>query len=192
MVHLVLWWLGWAECETQTTEEERKCLARFADGKKSLAEIGVFHGVTTCRLRQSMNHDGVLYAVDPYPRQRLGFSSQRIIARHEVSRIKVGTVKWIRTTGVSASEEIYAKRLRLFDFVFIDGDHSYEGLKADWEGWKKLMTPGGIIALHDSRSTPTRFIDDWGSVRFTREVIERDADFHVVETTDSLTVLKRE
>jgi predicted O-methyltransferase YrrM len=75
--------------------------------------------------------------------------------------------------------------------VFIDGDHSYEGLKADWEGWSRLIAPGGIIALHDSRSTPDRPIDDWGSARFTRDVIEPDPNFQIVEAVDSLTVLQR-
>jgi predicted O-methyltransferase YrrM len=35
------------------------------------------------------------------------------------------------------------------DFMFIDGDHSYEGVKADFETYKSLMRRGGIIAFHD-------------------------------------------
>jgi len=35
------------------------------------------------------------------------------------------------------------------DFLMIDGDHSYEGVKADYERYKTLLRPGGIIALHD-------------------------------------------
>jgi predicted O-methyltransferase YrrM len=138
-----------------------------------------------------MDPMGVLVAVDPYPRQRLGFSAHLIIARRDVSKIPVGTVNWMRTTGSIAAQELYSKDVQHFDFVFIDGDHSYEGLKADWEGWSRLLAPGGIIALHDSRSTQTRSIDDWGSVRFTRDVIERDPNFQIIEIVDSLTVLRR-
>lgn len=33
--------------------------------------------------------------------------------------------------------------------VFIDGDHSYEGCKADIEAFMPLLLPGGILACHD-------------------------------------------
>jgi predicted O-methyltransferase YrrM len=36
-----------------------------------------------------------------------------------------------------------------FDFLFIDGDHSYEGAKEDFYLYSKLVRPGGIVALHD-------------------------------------------
>ena len=35
------------------------------------------------------------------------------------------------------------------DFLFIDGDHTYEGVKRDWEMYSTLVRKGGIIAFHD-------------------------------------------
>jgi predicted O-methyltransferase YrrM len=35
------------------------------------------------------------------------------------------------------------------DFIFIDGDHSYEGVKKDLEIYSPLVRKGGIIAFHD-------------------------------------------
>lgn len=35
------------------------------------------------------------------------------------------------------------------DFLFIDGDHSYEGVSRDYELYSSLVAPGGIIAFHD-------------------------------------------
>lgn len=35
------------------------------------------------------------------------------------------------------------------DFLFIDGDHSEEGVKSDFYDYKDLVRPGGIIAFHD-------------------------------------------
>lgn len=35
------------------------------------------------------------------------------------------------------------------DFLFIDGDHSYQGVRADFELYAPLVRRGGLIALHD-------------------------------------------
>jgi predicted O-methyltransferase YrrM len=58
---------------------------------------------------------------------------------------------------------------RAVDFLFIDGDHSYEGVRCDFELYAPLVRPGGLIALHDvvrhpppSRCEVERF---WNSVR---------------------------
>ena len=184
--HYIAWTLGLASATTQTTSAERDCLARHATGRQRLAEIGVWHGVTTKRLRAAMHAQGVLSAVDPFPVGRLGFSVQQHIAHREVSAIGNGQVDWLRTTGAAA-----ARDHQPVDFVFIDGDHSEEGLLADWRAWSPLVKPGGIVALHDSRSTPERPIDDAGSVKVTNEVILRDERFSVVDAVDSLTVLQR-
>lgn len=37
----------------------------------------------------------------------------------------------------------------LVDFLFIDGDHGYAGVKADFELYSPLVRPGGLIAFHD-------------------------------------------
>lgn len=38
---------------------------------------------------------------------------------------------------------------RKLDFLFIDGDHTYTGVKRDFELYKQLVRKGGIIAFHD-------------------------------------------
>jgi predicted O-methyltransferase YrrM len=35
------------------------------------------------------------------------------------------------------------------DLVFIDGDHAYAGVRADFENYRPLVRPGGLIAFHD-------------------------------------------
>jgi len=35
------------------------------------------------------------------------------------------------------------------DFLFIDGDHTYGGVKMDFEMYSKLVRKGGMIAFHD-------------------------------------------
>lgn len=37
--------------------------------------------------------------------------------------------------------------------IFIDGDHSYEGCKADIDNWYPQMAKGGVMCFHDCDST---------------------------------------
>jgi predicted O-methyltransferase YrrM len=187
LTHYLAWKMGVAGATTQTTTAERDCLAQHAQGRRRVVEIGVWHGVTTKRLRAAMHPEGVLTAVDPFPVGRLGFSVQQEIAHREVGAVVNGRVAWLRATGPDA-----ARSHDRVDFIFIDGDHSEQGLLADWRAWSPLVEPGGIVALHDSRSTPERRIDDAGSVKVTNDVILRDGRFTVVDTVDSLTVLQRQ
>lgn len=128
-----------------------------------------------------MAADGVIQAVDPHPKVRLGASLQFLIAHRSVGRIPNGTVRWVRKTGVEAAAVYAAAAEPAFSFIFIDGDHSYEGLRGDWEAWKSLVAPGGMVALHDSCSSEARQIDDAGNARFTREIVLADPRFLVGE-----------
>lgn len=50
-----------------------------------------------------------------------------------------------QTTYKKVKNEIDGK----IDFLFIDGDHSYSGVKQDFETYGDLVSKGGIIAFHD-------------------------------------------
>jgi len=188
-IHYVLYQFGLSRAETQTTSAERDCIASYAGGKKIAAEIGVWHGVTTCRIARELQPTGVLYAIDCYAPGRFGFNYQEHIA-HREARCFGDRIRFILATSEVASLDLGQKLGSTFDFVFIDGDHSYRGLQTDWGAWSGLIASGGVVALHDSRSTPERNIDDAGSVIFTREVILNDVRFELQEQVDSLSVLR--
>lgn len=50
---------------------------------------------------------------------------------------------------VGKSEDILPTLKREFDFIFIDGDHSYEAVKKDFEMALDLCVVGGRIVFHD-------------------------------------------
>ena len=54
--------------------------------------------------------------------------------------------------GSSIDESVInkAKAFGEFDAVFIDGNHSYEYVKLDWENYSKLVKKNGIVAFHDA------------------------------------------
>jgi predicted O-methyltransferase YrrM len=47
-----------------------------------------------------------------------------------------------------------ALRGQQLDFLFIDGDHSYSGVKCDFEMYGPIVRKGGLIALHDIAEGP--------------------------------------
>lgn len=59
----------------------------------------------------------------------------------------------IKSTSVDAYYDFFVRQDIKIDFLFIDGDHSYEGVKSDFELYSKILTPSGIIMLHDTDST---------------------------------------
>jgi len=65
---------------------------------------------------------------------------------------------------------------RKLDFLFIDGDHTYEGVKRDFKMYSSLVKKGGIIAFHDivehdpnSKCKVNRF---WNEVKNDYESLE--------------------
>lgn len=66
------------------------------------------------------------------------------------------------------------------DFLFIDGDHTAEGVTADFNDYKDLVRPGGIIAFHDiveSQPLETNQVYDlWKHLRKEHNVEEFVAD----------------
>jgi predicted O-methyltransferase YrrM len=191
LVHFIKWRLGLAPAEVWTTARERACLARHVAGKRKVVEIGVWHGGTSKGLRSAMADDGVLFAVDPYEPGRLGFSIPRIVGRAEVARVRRGEVDWIRQTGQEAAASDHMRRQAPFDFVFIDAAQTRERLEEEWRAWSPLIAPDGIIAVHDSLTPPDSAGPEQTSVECAREIVFADQRFELIETVDSLSVLKR-
>jgi predicted O-methyltransferase YrrM len=188
LAHFIQWRLGLEKGSVWTAPDEAAALVRHAANKQRLAEIGVWEGGTTRRLRQVMASGGMLFAIDPFPTGRLGISYQQAIAKGEVGGVRNGTVVWLRLLGIDAAKHPDVIAVP-FDFVFIDGDHTYDAARADWEAWSALVAPGGIIALHDS--VPVDGQDDSGMTLFSEEVIRGDRRFESVENVRSLRVLRR-
>lgn len=68
-----------------------------------------------------------------------------------LSYVTEETMLW-RTDSHSERTQVHVEvflQKRLVDFLFIDGDHSYEGVKQDFEMYAPFVRKGGIIALHD-------------------------------------------
>lgn len=187
LVHAIRYFAGLEPAHTQTTEAEREELARHVACARLAVEIGVFEGVTTARLAEALGEGALLIGIDPFVRGRLGICWSRSIALSMTSKWRLaGKVRFIEKLSRDAGREVEGP----VDFVFIDGDHSFEGIRADWETWSPKVAPNGIVALHDVLPRPGA-TTTLGSEVYYRDVISRDGRFGPVATVGVLAVLRR-
>jgi predicted O-methyltransferase YrrM len=112
---------------------------------KYICEIGSASGGTLFLLAQICRPDAVCFSID------LTLSFQRAIV---YGRFGGPSQKITIIRGDSASSTTQRQLRRLLnycalDLLFIDGDHAYEGVKADFAAYAPLVKEGGLIALHD-------------------------------------------
>lgn len=63
------------------------------------------------------------------------------------------------------------------DLLFLDGDHSYQGVKQDFDNYRDLMSIGGVIALHDIADTPFMRSTGHGVHTFWKEIDSPKIEF---------------
>ena len=65
------------------------------------------------------------------------------------------------------------------DFLFCDGDHTYEGVKKDYEMYSPLVRKGGLMAFHDI--CPHSSDQDCGVDQLWREILGKHKSWEHVE-----------
>lgn len=136
----------------QVEEEITLLLEELRTRRVSRAvEIGTARGGTLFLLTQALASSAKLVSVDlhfgPFGG---GYPHWKIPLFHALA---FGGPKLTLLRGSSQTPEM-RDRVRSTlggqaDFILIDGDHSYDGAKRDFELYRELVAPGGIIAFHD-------------------------------------------
>lgn len=58
--------------------------------------------------------------------------------------------RFIKSTSEEAYYDFFVRQDIKIDLLWIDGDHSYEGVKTDFELYSNIMNDKGIIIIHDT------------------------------------------
>lgn len=130
-------------------------------------EIGVSYGFNLVYFLDNLSNINKVYAIDPYAPYDDGPAGW--ISKEVIDRVKLcmldniedhkDKVIFLNTTSREAHKQIPDESL---DYIFIDGDHSYEAVIEDVNNYYSKVKSGGIFAGHD-KSWPgvTRAINEF-------------------------------
>ncbi|MFH1393055.1 MAG: class I SAM-dependent methyltransferase [Patescibacteria group bacterium] len=107
-----------------------------------ILEIGRYRGGSTLLFAVAIDDNSKLTSIDNLA--KIGCDDSALNRVLEKSKL-YGKVELI----VQDSTKIKAEP-NSYDIVFIDGDHSYEGILRDYEHWKYSVKPGGHLLFHDA------------------------------------------
>jgi predicted O-methyltransferase YrrM len=155
---------------------------------KYVLEIGTANGGTLFCFCKLANSDATIISIDlpsplgGYPEWKISFYQSFTKKDQKLYLLKKDSHK------INTLEEV--KKIldgNQLDFLFIDGDHSYEGVKKDFEMYSPLVKKGGIIAFHDIALQPefTKcYVHNfWREIKNktveTREIIGKKNDFGI-------------
>lgn len=131
-------------------------LSRLAIGARCVVELGVYEGSSAVVLCDVLTPDAELHLIDPFVDEsgwalRAGWHATPSATRLAIwRRARSGGpgIRW----HIARSQDIGREwRGPAVDLVFVDGDHSPEGCREDWDVWNSHVRPGGAVAFHDAR-----------------------------------------
>jgi hypothetical protein len=150
-----------------------------------IVEVGSYRGRSTVALAQGAGSTPV-FAIEPHepftgvlggkfgPEDRAAFFEAMLGSK---------AYQQVRLVNLS-SEVVSPGWRRAVGLLWIDGDHTYEGVRRDWEAWKPHLLPGAVVAFDDSTD------QNIGPCRLIGELVEA-GELGVLERVGKITALRR-
>lgn len=153
-------------------------LAARGGGRGAIVEIGSYHGKSTVLLAHAARAAGrePVVAIDPH----LGGAVDPFhdtLARGGVT----GHVTPLVATS-DAAAETWRDPIRL---LWIDGSHTYDQVRRDFNTWTPFLVDGGIVAFHDTYEYE-------GVRRVIDEEVTPSSDLVLVGLVDTIAAFRRE
>jgi MMP 1-O-methyltransferase len=178
------------------TEPEAEALAELVGGRATVVELGVYEGGSAVVLCRALGPEATLHLVDPFTEGgwalRAGLRGVPAAARRVTARAARGgpAVRW----HIEYSQQLAERWTDPVDVVFIDGDHSEAGCRADWDLWHPFVAPGGLVLFHDARLSQPGGSGLPGPTAVVDAVFRADAPpagWRIVRECDSLVAVER-
>lgn len=135
---------------THMTWNERLLLYKLSlllPKKSVLVEIGSYLGASSVFLATAAEeNNSILYCIDTWKNDAMSEGTRdtfgEFLRNTEPLKFSIRPLR-------GKSEEVAKTFKENIDLLFLDGDHSYDAVRADAELWIPKMNHGGIIIFHD-------------------------------------------
>jgi predicted O-methyltransferase YrrM len=142
---------------TMHSDADAGVLRSIAQGRRRVVELGVYEGSSAVVLCEVLDPQAELHLVDPFGEHGwalpAGWGATEGASRRVVERARRRHDGPQVTWHVDYSAAVAQRWHDPVDLVFVDGDHSEQGVRADWEGWHGFVEPGGAVVFHDARES---------------------------------------
>lgn len=170
-----------ARAEGMFTPEEGLALSAYAArSTDAIVEIGAYRGMSAVALAhgaRSRRPHGHVFSVEPHE-PFIGVFGGRFGPEDRAAYYRVmletGCYRDVSLVNLRSTEAAGGWQ-RPIGLLLIDGDHTYDGVRADIDAWGAHVVPGGVVAFDDSvdpQIGPYRVIRELVTAR-TYEPLER-------------------
>ena len=160
--------------------DEAALLYRLARdvGTGTVVEIGRFKGGSTVVFSAALAGGSALWSYDLHVPARPGLHGAELDDELRAALERLGLLRQVHlVVGDSRTVELPPGP---YDIVFVDGDHSYEGARADAERFGPGLRPGGHLLFHDAVDTAS-YGNVYPGVQRAAAELARDARFAQAE-----------
>ena len=140
---------------THLTIAERVTLCQLARTAphQTLVEIGSYLGASALALAAGLhgagNTTGRIYCIDTWENNAMTEGSRDTFAEFTRRTAPFSSrIEPVRGWSTEVAVKL-VPRLGSINLLFIDGDHSYEGVLADWRTYSPALAPGAVLVFHD-------------------------------------------
>lgn len=125
-----------------------------SEGPATIVEIGAYRGASTAALALAARAagQGIVHSIDPHKSHKGllgGRFSEKDHQKYEQRLQNLRITNWV-IHYCKRSEDVAKDWEHSIDLLWIDGDHSYDGIASDISLWVRHVRPGGFLFLDDA------------------------------------------
>jgi predicted O-methyltransferase YrrM len=162
--------------KSHLTARERVVLYKLSSrtGVQICLEIGSYLGASayfiSAGLSQKRDHVSKVFCIDTWNNDAMSEGGWDTYATFSANTSPYSSfIVPVRGFSTDVVARV-AEETQYLDLLFIDGDHTYEGVKSDWEAYRRFIKPGTIVVFHD-----------WGWSEGVKRVVDEDVKQLVCE-----------